>query len=248
MSEEPTPAEGIDEEGRLRAIIVDDDPLARRVVRDALQLADIVVIAEASNGREAIELTRYYKPEVVLMDVVMPGMDGIEATRRIASEAPGTRVVILTRSEEDEMALLGLRAGAVGYLTKDVSVDAIPRALRGAHAGEAAISRNLSMKLVERLRLVPEAGVGVRPVRSPLTPREWEVLDLLCADRSTDEIADTLVLSVETVRSHIKNLLRKLGVRSREEAVALAGNLRSPSSPAGASAAEGEASPGDPAA
>ena len=227
---------------RLRAIIVDDDPLARRLVRDALQLADIVVIAEASNGREAIELTRFYKPEVVLMDVVMPGMDGIEATRRITKDVPESRVVMLTRSEDDELGLLGLRAGAVGYLTKDMSVDAIPRALRGAHAGEAAISRMMSMRLVERLRMVPESGVGVRPVRSPLTPREWEVLDLLCADRSTDEIADTLVLSVETVRSHIKNLLRKLGVRSREEAVALAGNLRTPSSPAGGADADEAAS------
>jgi DNA-binding NarL/FixJ family response regulator len=234
------PPKAEDEPPRLRAIIVDDDPLARRLVRDALQLADIVVIAEASNGREAIELTRFYKPEIVLMDVVMPGMDGIEATRRISKEVPATRVVMLTRSEDDELGLLGLRAGAVGYLTKDMSVDAIPRALRGAHAGEAAISRVLSMKLVERLRMVPESGVGVRPVRSPLTPREWEVLDLLCADRSTDDIADTLVLSVETVRSHIKNLLRKLGVRSREEAVALATNLRTPSSPAGSGEADDE--------
>ena len=237
---ENNPPQAEDEPPRLRAIIVDDDPLARRLVRDALQLADIVVIAEASNGREAIELTRFYKPEIVLMDVVMPGMDGIEATRRISKEVPATRVVMLTRSEDDELSLLGLRAGAVGYLTKDMSVDAIPRALRGAHAGEAAISRQLSMKLVERLRMVPESGVGVRPVRSPLTPREWEVLDLLCADRSTDEIADTLVLSVETVRSHIKNLLRKLGVRSREEAVALATNLRTPSSPAGGGDADDE--------
>ena len=238
MSEKPANTD--DDRPRLRAIIVDDDPLARRLVKDALQLADIVVIAEASNGREAIELTRFYKPELVLMDVVMPGMDGIEATRRITKEVPEARVVMLTRSEDDELGLLGLRAGAVGYLTKDMSVDAIPRALRGAHAGEAAISRNMSMKLVERLRLVPEGGVGVRPVRSPLTPREWEVLDLLCGDRSTDEIAETLVLSVETVRSHIKNLLRKLGVRSREEAVALAANLRTPSSPADGEEVDGE--------
>jgi DNA-binding NarL/FixJ family response regulator len=216
---------------RLRVIICDDDPLARRLVRDALQLAGIVVIAEAGNGREAIELTRHYRPEVVLMDVVMPGMDGIEATRVISREVPETRVVMLTRSEDDELGLVGLRAGAVGYLTKDINVDAIPRALHGANAGEAAISRHLSMKIVERLRMVPETGVGTRPVRSVLTPREWEVLDLLCNGESTDEIADRLVLSVETVRSHIKNLLRKLGVRSRDEAVALAENLRSPSSP-----------------
>jgi DNA-binding NarL/FixJ family response regulator len=188
----------------------------------------VVVIAEASDGREAVELARYYKPDVVLMDVVMPVMDGIEATKRITEGVPGTRVVMLTRSDDDELGLLGLKAGAVGYLTKDVSVDAIPRAVRGAHAGEAAISRVLSMRLVERLQSLKEGGIGVRPVRSPLTPREWEVLDLLCADKGTDEIADELVLSVETIRSHIKNILRKLGVGSREEAVALADSLRAP--------------------
>jgi DNA-binding NarL/FixJ family response regulator len=112
-----------------------------------------------------------------------------------------------------------------------MNVDSIPRALHGAKAGEAAISRVLSMKLVERLRIVPEAGIGVRPVRSILTPREWEVLDFLCAGQSTEEIADSLVLSVETIRSHIKNILRKLGVRSREEAIAVANNLRNPSPP-----------------
>jgi len=216
---------------RLRVIVCDDDPLVRRLVRDALQLAGIVVIAEASGGREALELTRHYRPEVVLMDVAMPGMDGIEATRRIVAEVPQTRVVLLTGSKDDELALSGLRAGAVGYLTKDVPIESISQALRDADAGEAAISGHLSMKLVERLRLVPEASVGTRPVRSVLTSREWEVLDLLCGAESTDEIAEALVLSAETVRSHVKNLLRKLGVSSREQAVALAANLRAPSAP-----------------
>jgi DNA-binding NarL/FixJ family response regulator len=155
-------------------------------------------------------------------------MDGIEATRRIRADVPETKVVMLTRSDDDELGLLGLRAGASGHLTKGIPVDAIPRAIRGAHAGEAAISRQLSMRLVERLRLLPDGGIGVRPVRSPLTPREWEVLDLMCANTGTEEMADRLVLSVETVRSHIKNIMRKLGVRSREEAVALATRLREP--------------------
>jgi DNA-binding NarL/FixJ family response regulator len=217
---------------RLTAIIVDDDPFARRLLRDSLELAQIVVIAEAGSGREGVALARFYKPDVVLMDVVMGDMDGIQATRRITEEVPGTRVVMITRTDEDDdLALLGLRAGAVGFLSKDVSLDAIPRAVRGAKAGEAAISRQLAMRLVEQLRVTPESGVGVRPVRSLLTPREWEVLDLLCADRTTAEIAQTLVLSIQTVRSHVRNLMRKLGVRSREEAVALAGGLRSPSSP-----------------
>ena len=216
---------------RLRVVICDDDPLVRRLMREALQVAGIVVVAEASDGREALELARHYHPEVVLMDVVMPGMDGIEATRRIIEEAPDTRVVMLTGSRDDELALRGLRAGAVGYLAKDTPIEDISLALRHAAAGEAAISGRLSMRLIERLRMVPEAGVGLRPVRSVLTGREWEILDLLCSEASTDDIAEVLVLSAETVRSHVKNLLRKLGVRSREEAVALAANLRAPSSP-----------------
>lgn len=213
---------------RLKVIVADDDPLARRLIRDALQLAGIIVIAEASNGVEALELTRHYRPDVVLMDVVMPTMDGIEATRRISAQAPEVKVVMLTRSDDDELALVGLQAGAVGYLTKDISADAIPRVVQGAGAGEAAVSRQLSMRLLQRLQALPELGLGLRPVRSLLTPREWEVLDLLCTSNTTEQIADGLVLSTETVRSHIKNILRKLEVRSREEAVALAPTLRLP--------------------
>ncbi len=216
---------------RPRVVICDDDPLVRQIVREALQEAGIVVIAEACDGREALELTRHYRPDVVLMDVAMPGMDGIEATRRITADVPDTRVVMLTGSNDDELALAGLRAGAVGLLSKETPVDTIARALRRASAGEAVISPRLSMKLIERLRLVPEAGIGLRPVRSALTSREWEILDLLCCGAPTEQIAEALVLSVETVRSHIKNLLRKLGVSSREEAVALAADLRSPSTP-----------------
>jgi two-component system, NarL family, response regulator LiaR len=178
----------------LRVIVVDDDPLARRMLRDVLQEAGIVVIAEAGGGREAIELSNYYKPDVVVMDLVMPGIDGIAATRQIVSQTPDVRVVMLTSSDSEDVGLLTLRAGASGFLCKSV---------------------------------VREDGAGMRPIRSPLTPREWEVLDLLCQERSTDDIADTLVLSVETVRSHIKSVLRKLGVRSRQEAIKAAGRLRS---------------------
>jgi NarL family two-component system response regulator LiaR len=213
---------------RLRVIVADDDPLARRLARDALQRGGVVVVADASDGREAVELARYYKPDVVLMDAVMPVMDGIDATRLITSELPQTRVVMLTRSDDDELGLLGLRAGAVGYLPKGISLEALPRALHGAHAGEAVISRVLSMRLVERLQSLPEEGIGVRPIRSPLTPREWEVLDLMCAARDTHEIAEELELSIDTVRSHSHNILRKLGVGSRAEAVALAHRLRTP--------------------
>src|SRR3954468_4497934 len=215
-----------DTDGPLRAIIADDDAFARRMIRDAPQRAGIVVVAEAQNGREAVELSLHYRPDVVLLDVVMPELDGIAATRRISKEIPGQVIVILTSSDEEEMGVLGLRAGAVGFLTKDLDVDVLPQALRGALGGEAVISRRLGMRLVEQLRTAPQGARGLRPVKSPLTPREWEVIDLLDEGKTTDQIADSLVVSGETVRSHVKKILRKLDVSSREDAVAEARRMR----------------------
>ena len=222
----PDEPDGDRAEQALRVIVADDDPLARRVVRDALEAGGIIVIAEAANGREAVELSLYYKPDVVLMDLVMPDVDGIQATRRILAREPDVDVVILTSSDDDEVGLVGLRAGASGFLNKRAGVEALPRALRGAVAGEAVVSRRLTMRLVDSMRRTRPDGAGIRPVRSRLTPREWEVLDLLCQGQSTDEIATTLVLSSETVRSHIKSILRKLRVSSRREAIAVAQELR----------------------
>jgi two-component system, NarL family, response regulator LiaR len=211
-----------------RVIVADDDPLARRMIRSALQDAGFVVVAEARNGREAVELTQYYGPDAVLMDVVMPELDGISATRRIISERPDQLVILLTGADE-EIGLAGLHAGASGYLNKDVDIEALPRALKGAAAGEAAISRTMGALLIKQLRRAPErpAVNGLRPVRSSLTAREWEVLDLLCDGQRTDEMADELFLSTETVRSHVKSIYRKLGVNSREQAVTEAERLRS---------------------
>ncbi|HYM58049.1 MAG TPA: response regulator transcription factor [Solirubrobacteraceae bacterium] len=212
----------------LTAIIADDDAFARHVIRDALQNAGIVVIAEARNGREAVELALYHRPDVVVMDMVMPEVDGIIATRRIVKELPDQIVVILTGADEDEeLGLQALRAGATGYLSKDLDIDALPRALEGARTGEAVLSRRMTRRLIEHVRRIPDGVAGMRPVRSPLTAREWEVIDLLRGGRSTDEIAADLVLSTETVRSHVKNILRKLDVRSRAQAVAAADQMRS---------------------
>ena len=210
----------------LRAIVADDDPFARSVIKAALQRAGIVVIAEARNGREAVELTLHYRPDVVLMDVVMPGLDGIAATRRILEGAPDQAVVVLSSADDDDLGMMSLRAGAAGFLTKTLDVDALPRALRGVLTGEAAISRRLSMSLVEELRRTSALGHGMRPIDSPLTPRQWEVVDLLAEGKTTDQIAESLVLSSETVRSHVKNILRNLDAGSREEAVAAAQRIR----------------------
>ena len=214
-------------EALLRVIIADDDPFARRVIKGALQAAGLTVVAEAKDGQEAVELAVHYRPDVVIMDVVMPQVDGILATRRILKQVPDQLVVVLTGSTEDELGLLALEAGAVGFLSKDADIDALPRALEGVRRGEGAISRAMTRRLMERFR-GPSGSSGLRPIKSPLTAREWEVIDLLKPGQSTDQVADTLVLSPETVRSHIKNIMRKLEVHSRADAVAAAERLRLP--------------------
>ena len=216
----------MDDPQPLRTIVADDDPLVRRLIRDTLQLDGVTVIAEASTGREAVELALFYRPDVVVMDYMMPEMDGIEATRRLYDQAPEIRVVMLTGAGDETLGLRGLRAGAAGFLSKDMELASLPRALRGAVEGEAAISRQLAMSLVDHFRTAPNAGMGLRPVRSKLTDREWEVLDLLSGGASTDDIARLLVLSTETVRSHRKNVYRKLEVRTREDAIEAAAKLR----------------------
>jgi DNA-binding NarL/FixJ family response regulator len=193
-----------------------------------LERAGVVVVAEARDGRQAVELTLHHLPDVVVLDVVMPGSDGIMATREIRRQLPEQLVVMLTGagSDDDDLGLLALRAGAAGFLSKDVEIEALPRALEGLRQGEAAISRMLTLSLIERLRETPGSASGMRPVKSPLTAREWEVIELLKPGRTTDAVAETLVLSPETVRSHIKNIMRKLNVHSRADAVAAAEHLR----------------------
>ena len=211
----------------LRVIIADGDRDSRRSIRDRLQQSGITVIAEAGSGREAVELSVFYKPDVLLADALLPDADAVAVIRGVLARVPGIAIVLLSATDDAELGLVGLRAGASGFLSKSVGLDALPRALRAAHCGEAVISRQLTMRIIDGMRRVRDDGAGLRPVRSRLTSREWEVLDLLCEAQSTDQIAETLVLSPETVRSHIKNLLRKLGVRSRREAVEQAKRLRS---------------------
>jgi two-component system, NarL family, response regulator LiaR len=218
----------------LRAMVADDDPFARRVIIDALRAGGIAVVAEARNGRQAVELALSHRPDVVVMDVVMPELDGIMATRRIIQEMPDQIVIILTGTDDDddEIGLEALRVGATGFLSKDLDVDTLPQMLESARDGEAVISRRMTMRLIEHMRRAPSGVAGMRPVRSPLTSREWEVVDHLRAGHSTEQIADELVLSTETVRSHIKNLMRKLDVRSRSDAVVAADRMRGAPPPA----------------
>jgi DNA-binding NarL/FixJ family response regulator len=209
----------------LRIVLADPDALARRGVQDALAAGSgVMTVASAGNARDAIGLVRYHRPDVLLAEGTQPDMPGEELCRRIAREAPGTAVVVLGAVEDPDLAVRCLRAGAAGYLTKDLDPAALPRLLKGVVAGEAAVSRRMAMRLVETLRGVPDSGW--RPVRSRLTTREWEIVDLLGDGASTDAIAELLVLSPATVYSHVKNVLAKLGVHSRGEAVPAAMRLR----------------------
>lgn len=209
-------------------VVADDDPLVRRALRDALQDADFVVAGAAANGREAVELALHYTPDVVVMDVVMPGLDGVAATRQIRRARPSVRVLLIAGTHDEELAIVGLHAGASGFVRKQAGLDEISDAARRTAAGEAVVDTGVVTALIDRLRAVPPAGVGLRPVSSTLTDREWEVLDGLCLGLTPEQLAAAFVVSIETVRTHVKSIYRKLGVHSQSEAVAAATELRRP--------------------
>ncbi len=205
-----------------RVLVADDHPPTRAGVRAALERDGFVVCAEAGDARSAIESAQRERPDVCLLDIHMPG-DGIYAAETIARELPDAAVVMLTVSRTDADLFNALRAGASGYLLKDIDPIRLPLALRGVLEGEAALPRRLVALLIEefrerkRRRRIPL--VGRRSVE--LTDREWEVLDLMKQGLSTEEIATHLFISPVTVRTHVSSVLRKLHVPTREAAVAL---------------------------
>ena len=213
---------------RMRLIIADADPLARRVIRDSLGSDKrIVVVAEAKDGFEAVELATHYKPELVLTEVRLPCIDGIEACRRIVDKAPQVRVVMFSVDQDRAVELKALRAGASGFLSKDATTEAITRTLASVARGEAAISRRLTNQVVERLRALGTSVHKMRPLKSKLTDRQWEVLDLAAEGLNRAEIAELLDVSVATVRAHMRMALYGLDVETLEQALAKAELLRS---------------------
>jgi DNA-binding NarL/FixJ family response regulator len=209
---------------RLRVLVADPDPLVRRVVRERLRTAGFVVVADTGDAREALELARHYRPDLVVMEARLPDIRGCSAIRALADDVPQTRVVVLSADDDDELGVEVLQAGAVGYLTKDQGIEALPRVLAKVAEGEAAVPRCLAMRVLETLRSLPDRGW--RPLHSQLTTREWEVVELLAEGAGTQDIAAELVLSPATVYGHVKNIMRKLDVSSRDEAVAAAQRLR----------------------
>ncbi len=206
----------------LDVLLVDGDPLALRALTRALNVdPGLRVVATAIDVEQALAGAAL-EPDVAVVDAWLRGSGGPELIGRIHRVAPRTAILVLASSADDELALKVLRRGACGFLSKDIGADVLPRVVHAIARGEAVLTRALTAKLVERLREIPEPGPGLRPVRSSLSSREWEVLDLLIAARGTREIALELDLAPETVRSHIKRILRKLGAHTRAEAVARA--------------------------
>ena len=202
-----------------RIIVADDHPLTRDALASLLGRNGFDVVGEAADGAEAIELASSTQPDLVLLDLAMPGMDGLTALPRLRAAAPGCEVVVLTASGTEDNLLAAIRAGAAGYLLKSEPPERIVGFLRGVAGGEAALSGAVARRLLDQVR-DGRLGSGVPDgIAEALSARELEVLLLLDEHHSTDDIARRLFISEHTVRSHVKSLLRKLGVSSRREAL-----------------------------
>jgi two-component system, NarL family, response regulator LiaR len=204
----------------IRVLLVDDHAVVREGLRNFLALQDgLEIVGEASDGAEAIEQAQRLEPDVILMDLVMPGLDGIGAMRQLRVRAPGSRVIVLTSFLEDERVLPAIQAGAAGYLLKNVEPAELARAIRAAHAGEAIIDPTAAARLVQAI------ADDARPrIEEPerLTRRERDVLELIARGRSNKRIALELGISEKTVKTHVGHLLAKLGVSDRTQAALMA--------------------------
>jgi DNA-binding NarL/FixJ family response regulator len=205
----------------MQVLVACHDPGVAAAFLKALGTADISA-ETAADGEAALELARRHRPDVVLLDDELPGLPAVLGLETLAAELPGSAVVIVTGHYEEGRGVRALLEGAAGYLSLELPPEALPWTVRAVMRGEAAIPRSLVMALIELAR----SDVGMRPVRSALTAREWEVLDLMVSGASTEQISKDLVVSLETVRSHIKHILQKLGVHTRAQAIARARELR----------------------
>ena len=203
-----------------RILIVDDHPLTREALASLLSANGFEVVGQASGGAEAVELAAELRPELVVLDLTMPDMDGLEALPRLREAAPEAAIVVLTASEDDTNLLSAIRGGAAGYLLKSEPPERIVSFLRGVSHGEVALSGLVARRLLEQVREGGHRGGTVpESIADALSARELEVLLLLDQHLGTDEIAQRLIISEHTVRSHVKSLLAKLGVSSRREAL-----------------------------
>jgi DNA-binding NarL/FixJ family response regulator len=207
----------------IRVLIADDQGLVRggfRMILDSQP--DIEVVGEAGNGREAIALARELEPDVVLMDIRMPELDGLEATRRLLAVDGGPRVLIVTTFDADEYVYAAMRAGASGFVLKDLRPEGLAEAVRVVATGEALLAPAITRRLIEQFVRRPPPGAARPAELDALTDREVEVLRLIARGLSNGEIASSLFLSEATVKTHLTHILTKLGVRDRVQAVVLA--------------------------
>jgi two-component system, NarL family, response regulator LiaR len=203
----------VEEHVKISVLIVDDHPIVRQGLRTLLDLQeDICVVGEAVNGKIAVELAAQLKPDVVLMDLVMPELDGIAATRQIKALGQATRVIALTSFVEDDKVIPAIQAGAVSFLLKDVAPNDLIEAIRAAYHDEARLHPHVARMLMKQLAAQPAA---LKPLPETLTEREYEVLTLVAQGLSNREIGLKLVISEKTVKSHISSLLTKLGQEDR---------------------------------
>ncbi|MBB6097187.1 DNA-binding NarL/FixJ family response regulator [Deinobacterium chartae] len=203
----------------IRILLVDDHPVVRKGTRDLLEMhPDFEVIGEASDGLEAVELSGRLQPNVILMDVSMPGLNGIEATKRIKAQQPGVAVLVLTSYDDDAYVFALLEAGAAGYLLKNAREDELTHAVRAVAGGESVLHPSVARKVLGRFAAAPNPQPSAQS-EELLSPRELEVLRIAATGSTNKEIARDLEISPRTVQVHLANIFSKLGVGSRTEAV-----------------------------
>lgn len=212
---------------KIRILLVDDQTMFRDGMRVLLgSQKDLEVVGEAGNGEEAIKKAAQIKPDVILMDLRMPIMDGATATRQIKTSLPECRVIVLTTFDEDAFVFEALRAGAIGYLLKDAATDKLYEAIRAAHRGESVLQPSVAAKLVAQFsKLSDSAPHWAEELTEPLTQKEMEILRLMAAGLTNHEIAEKLIKAEGTVKNHVTNVLAKLGVSDRTKAVVKAKEL-----------------------
>jgi NarL family two-component system response regulator LiaR len=213
----------------IRVLLVDDHAIVRDGIRSLLTTQpDIEVVGETNNGREAVAIAESLQPEVILMDLVMPGMDGIEAIRRIVDSQPESRILVLTSFSAEDKVFPAIKAGAMGYLFKDCDSEELVRAIRQVFRGESSLHPKIARMLLQEMATPRREGVCESaprpdlPAVDPLTDRELEVLKLVARGRSNREIADELVVAEGTIRTHVSNILSKLHLVSRTQATLFA--------------------------
>ena len=220
MTQAVTPIDRASE--TLRVVIVDDHDLFRNGLRNLLEREGVQIVGEAAAGQEALRIVRDAAPDVVVMDLNMPGMGGVEATRHITSIAPLTRVLMLTISDEDNDVIDAILAGACGYLLKDSSIDDLMAGIRAASLGESLISPTIAAKVLQRVRASTAQPEMEKSIRAELSDREIEVLKLIANGKDNAMIAGELHISPKTVKNHISNILMKLQIDNRIQAAVYA--------------------------